>query len=70
VRSLVGALVAVGSGRRDRAWLTSVTTAAVRHPTVTVLAPGGLTLEEVRYPDDAGLAARVRESRTRRELIG
>lgn len=68
VRSLVGALVAVGSGRRDRVWLASVTRAAVRDPTVTVLPPGGLTLEEVRYPDDAGLRARVLESRAYREL--
>ena len=28
----------------------------------------GLTLEEVRYPDDHDLAARAIESRTRREL--
>lgn len=68
VRSLVGALVAVGSGRRDRVWLASVTRAAVRDPTVTVLPPSGLTLEEVRYPDDAGLLARVLESRAYREL--
>ncbi len=68
VRSLVGALVTVGSGRRDRVWLASVTRAAVRDPTVTVLPPGGLTLEEVRYPDDAGLRARVLESRAYREL--
>lgn len=68
VRSLVGALVTVGSGRRDRVWLAAVTRAAVRDPTVTVLPPVGLTLEEVRYPDDAGLLARVRESRAYREL--
>lgn len=68
VRSLVGALVTVGAGRRDRDWLVGVTRAAVRDPTVSVLPPGGLTLEEVRYPDAAGLAARVAESRTYREL--
>jgi tRNA pseudouridine38-40 synthase len=68
VRSLIGALVEVGSGRRDREWLAAITKAAVRDSTVVVLPPGGLTLEEVRYPEAAGLAARVRESRTVREL--
>lgn len=68
VRSLIGSLVEVGSGRRDPEWLTAVTAAAARDSTVTVMPPGGLTLEEVGYPDDDRLAARARESRTVREL--
>ena len=68
VRSLVGALVAVGSGRRDRAWLAAVTRAAARDPTVRVMPPGGLTLEEVRYPEDDQLGARALETRATREL--
>lgn len=68
VRSLVGALVEVGCGRRNGDWLAAVSHAAVRDSTVTVLAPGGLTLEEVGYPDDDQLAARALESRTVREL--
>ena len=68
VRSLVGALVAVGSGRRDRAWLSEVTRAAARDSTVRVMPPGGLTLEEVRYPEDGQLGARAIETRTVREL--
>ncbi|HEY5821537.1 MAG TPA: tRNA pseudouridine(38-40) synthase TruA [Propionibacteriaceae bacterium] len=68
VRSLVGALVSVGTGRRDRAWLAQVTAAAVRESTVTVMPPGGLTLEEVGYPDPGQLARRARESRAVREL--
>jgi tRNA pseudouridine38-40 synthase len=70
VRSLVGALVAVGSGRRDQDWLTRVTTAAVRDPAVTVMPAHGLTLEEVGYPPDDQLAARAQQARTRRELAG
>ena len=46
VRSLVGALVEVGTGRRDLDWLAGVTAGAVRDPTVPVLParradPGG-----------------------------
>ena len=66
VRSLVGALVEVGSGRRDQAWLEEVAGGRVRDPAVPVLPPGGLTLEEVGYPAPAELAARAEEARTRR----
>ena len=68
VRSLVGALVEVGLGRRDGDWLAAVTAAAVRDPSVPVLPPGGLTLEEVGYPPDAELAARALEARSTRSL--
>ena len=69
VRSLVGALVEVGSGRRDESWLRDVAEVGVRDSTVPVLPPGGLTLEEVGYPADAELAARARQARTRRERV-
>ena len=68
VRSVVGALVTVASGQRDRDWLAAVTRAAVRDARVPVLAAGGLTLEEVGYPPDDQLLARARESRTVRVL--
>jgi tRNA pseudouridine38-40 synthase len=64
VRSLVGALLAVGDGRRPVDWPARVLHAAVRDPAVPVVAPQGLTLEEVRYPDTPDeLAARAAESR-------
>ena len=69
VRSVVGALAAVGTGRRDAAWLAAVTELAVRDPSVPVLPPGGLTLEEVGYPPAEGLAARVDEARAVRGLV-
>jgi tRNA pseudouridine38-40 synthase len=69
VRSLVGALVEVGTGRRDVAWLEEVTAAAVRVPSIPVLVPGGLTLEEVGYPADAELATRSREARAMRTPV-
>lgn len=69
VRSLVGALVEVGTGRRDAAWLAGLVDNDVRSGEVPVMAPGGLVLEEVGYPADADLAARAQASRARRELL-
>ena len=69
VRSLVGALVEIGTGRRDAAWLTAVTAGATRDPSVPVLPPGGLTLEEVGYPPDDQLAARVIDARSVRLAV-
>ena len=70
VRALVGAVVPVGEGRRDAAWPTEVMAAGRRDPAVGVMPPHGLSLEQVVYPDDAGLAARAAESRAVRSLPG
>ncbi len=67
VRSLVGALVDVGLGRRPAAWPASLLDRPGRAGDVTVLPPGGLVLEEVGYPPAEGLAARVGEARRRRD---
>jgi tRNA pseudouridine38-40 synthase len=67
VRSLMGALVAVGSGRHDLAWLAEITSAGLRHASVEVMPAQGLTLEEVRYPADDQLLVRAGQSRARRE---
>ncbi|MGH8866879.1 MAG: tRNA pseudouridine(38-40) synthase TruA [Actinomycetes bacterium] len=63
VRSLVGAMLAVGEGRRPPSWPAEVLAVRVRDSAVTVVGPHGLTLEEVRYPPDAELAGRARETR-------
>ena len=63
VRSLVGALVAVGEGRRGAEWPAEILARGVRDPRVLVMPPHGLTLEEVAYPDDAGLAERAATTR-------
>ena len=68
VRSLVGAVVAVGTGRRELDWLAGITERAVRDGSVRVMPAHGLTLEQVHYPPDELLAARVSESRTIRTL--
>ena len=50
VRAIVGALVAVGEGRREPSWPGEVLAAGERDSAVTVLPPGGLTLESVSLP--------------------
>lgn len=63
VRALVGALLAVGDGRRGPGWPADVLAAGVRDSAVHVVAPHGLCLEEVRYPPDAELAHRAQATR-------
>ena len=66
VRSLVGALLWVGDGRRDVTWPSEVLRAAGRDSRVLVVGAHGLTLVGVDYPPDADLAARAERARTRR----
>lgn len=70
VRSLVGAMLAVGEGRRPVSWPADVLAQGVRDGAVTVVAAHGLTLEEVTYPPDGELAARARETRRVRGPAG
>ena len=66
VRALVGALLAVGEGRRPPGWPAEVLAAAVRDPAVRVVPPHGLCLEEIGYPEPAALATRAAQTRNRR----
>ena len=68
VRSLVGAFIAVGEGRKPGSWPAEVLAAAVRDPAVRVMAPHGLCLEEVGYPPAGALAARAADTRRLRSL--
>jgi tRNA pseudouridine38-40 synthase len=63
VRALVGALISVGEGARPASWPVAVLAAAVRDPQVRVVPPHGLSLDEVRYPEPAQLAARAAVTR-------
>jgi tRNA pseudouridine38-40 synthase len=67
VRAMVGALLAVGDGRRQPPWPEQVLAAGVRDSAVTVAPPHGLTLVGVDYPPDHELAARAAETRRRRD---
>ena len=70
VRSLVGAVLAVGEGRRDVEWPARVLAGRGRDPAVNVVPPYGLTLHEIAYPPDAELAVRAQQARAVRALPG
>jgi tRNA pseudouridine38-40 synthase len=68
VRSLVGALLAVGDGRRATQWPATLLRRGERAGEVTVAPPHGLTLVHVAYPPDGELAARAAETRRLRSV--
>jgi tRNA pseudouridine38-40 synthase len=59
VRAIVGALLAVGDGRRPPSWPRDVLAVGVRDPAVHVAPARGLCLAEVRYPPPDALAAQA-----------
>ncbi|HEX5597400.1 MAG TPA: tRNA pseudouridine(38-40) synthase TruA [Micromonosporaceae bacterium] len=65
VRSLVGAMLVAGDGRRSVDWPAGLLTLRERSSEVPVVAPHGLTLVAVGYPDDPAEYARRAET-TRR----
>ena len=67
VRALVGAAVSVGEGRLAGERLVGIRDESQRTSEFKVMPARGLTLVEVGYPDDAGLAARAEQTRARRE---
>ena len=67
VRSLVGALLAVGEGRRPPDWPAAQLARTDRSGEITVAPAHGLTLLEVGYPPDGELSARAAATRRRRE---
>ncbi|PXY32207.1 tRNA pseudouridine synthase A [Prauserella muralis] len=67
VRSLVGALLMVGDGRRPKSWPGQVLDSRVRESVVAP--PHGLTLVRVDYPPDAELAARAELTRNVRAEV-
>lgn len=69
VRSLVGALVAVGEGRVGVDWPAGLLDQAQRPTEATVAPARGLTLVEVGYPDPGRLAERAAVTRQRREHV-
>ncbi|QAY64945.1 tRNA pseudouridine(38-40) synthase TruA [Xylanimonas allomyrinae] len=66
VRSLVGASIAVGEGRRPVAWPAEVLASRRRELNAAVVPAHGLVLEEVVYPPDADLATRATRVRALR----
>lgn len=69
VRALVGAVVAVGSGRITEEELIALRDARERSSRFTVMPAHGLSLEEIAYPADDALAARAEQTRARRDPL-
>ncbi|WP_016932423.1 MULTISPECIES: tRNA pseudouridine(38-40) synthase TruA [unclassified Rhodococcus (in: high G+C Gram-positive bacteria)] len=69
VRSLVGAALAVGEGRRSVEWMTALLEARERAASVAVAPAHGLSLVRVDYPADEELAARNAATREMRGPI-
>jgi tRNA pseudouridine38-40 synthase len=63
VRSLVGALLAVGEHRRETAWCASLLGASARSSDFAAAPAHGLTLVSVDYPADDQLEARTKVTR-------
>ena len=68
VRSLVGALLAVGEHRREPAWCSGLLTATRRSSDFAAAPARGLTLIGVDYPPDDQLAARITVTRDLRAV--
>jgi tRNA pseudouridine38-40 synthase len=68
VRSIVGALIAVGEGKADADSIEQKLKQASRVGSYKVVAPNGLTLIEIGYPADSELAAQAEKARNFRTL--
>lgn len=68
VRSVVGALLAIGEGRRQPDWCATLLTATHRSSDFAAAPARGLTLVAVDYPADDELAARTAVTRDLRNL--
>lgn len=66
VRSIVGALIAVGQGKLSVNELQEITKAAKRTSRFKVVDPHGLSLDDVQYPPDNQLAAQAEKARNMR----
>ncbi|MCZ4078126.1 tRNA pseudouridine(38-40) synthase TruA [Rhodococcus sp. H36-A4] len=69
VRSLVGAMQAVGEGRRTPEWTEALLNTRSRSSEVTVAPAHGLSLMAVDYPAEGELVARNRATREVRSAI-
>ena len=67
VRSLLGALLVVGTHRRTAAWCADLLNLTRRCSEFAAAPARGLTLVGVDYPPDEQLAARVSVTRAQRD---
>jgi tRNA pseudouridine38-40 synthase len=70
VRGLIGAVLAIGEGKFDKAWLENYLAGKEREAHVFAAPALGLTLVDVKYPDPAEYATRIAETLRVRESDG
>lgn len=68
VRSLVNGCVQVGTGKRSVEWFAGKMATPLREGSTGPIAPQGLTLEHIEYPEDDLLAVRAEAIRAKRTL--
>jgi tRNA pseudouridine38-40 synthase len=66
VRALVGSLIKVGESRQDVEWPLEVLLSKDRSNAAAVVAPHGLTLEQITFPPAPFDAARAQQTRAKR----
>lgn len=67
VRSLMGCLVAVGERKFQPDFAAEILAAKTRDSRIKAMPAQGLVLEDVTYPPDTEMAARIEQSRRRRD---
>ena len=70
VRGLVGAIIAIGEGKRDIAWLQEYLEGKERRPEVFAAPALGLTFMSVEYPSEEQFLDRINETLNMREPYG
>jgi tRNA pseudouridine38-40 synthase len=70
VRGLIGAVLAIGEGKFDKAWLENYLAGKEREAHVFAAPALGLTLVDVKYPDPAEYAQRIAETLQVRDSDG
>ena len=70
VRGLIGAVLAIGEGKFDKAWLENYLAGKEREAHVFAAPALGLTLVEVKYPEPSEYAKRIAETLQVRDSDG
>lgn len=70
VRGLIGAVLAIGEGKYDKAWLQRYLAGREREAHVFAAPALGLTFIDVQYPDPSDYAKRISETLQARDVDG
>ena len=62
VRGLVGALLSIGEGKRDKEWLVGYLEQRERSSGLFIAPAHALTLDSVEYPDESEFASRIEQT--------